>query len=60
MRSIQEQSNKLPVFRKAIRTVAQSDKRGLFLIIDELRNENTLIFYNIAKHIDSFTDYDLA
>ena len=51
---------KFPVLRKAIRTVAQSDKRGLLLVIDELRNEDTLISRNIAEHIDSFTDYDFA
>ena len=51
---------KFPVLRKAIRTVAQSDQRGLLLVIDELRNEDTLISRNIAEHIDSFTDYDFA
>lgn len=51
---------KFPVLRKAIRTVAQSDKRGFLLVIDELRNEDTLISRNIAEHIDSFTDYDFA
>ncbi|WP_332868811.1 ATP-binding protein [Clostridioides difficile] len=51
---------KFPVLRKAIRTVAQSDKRGLLLIIDELRKEDTAISRNIAEHIDSFTDYDFA
>lgn len=51
---------KFPVLRKAIRTVAQSDKRGLLLVIDELRNEDTPISRNIAEHIDSFTDYDFA
>ena len=51
---------KFPVLRKAIRTVAQSDKRGLLLVIDELRNEDTLISRNIAENIDSLTDYDFA
>ena len=51
---------KFPVLRKAIRTVAQSDKRGLLLVIDELRKEDTLLSKNIAEHIDSFTDYDFA
>ena len=51
---------KFPVLRKAIRTVAQSDKRGLLLVIDELRNEDTPVSRNIAEHIDSFTDYDFA
>ena len=51
---------KFPVLRKAIRTVAQNDKRGLLLVIDELRKEDTPISRNIAEHIDSFTDYDFA
>ena len=51
---------KFPVLRKAIRTVAQSEKRGLLLVIEELRKEDTLLSKNIAEHIDSFTDYDFA
>ena len=51
---------KFPVLRKAIRTVAQNDRRGLLLVIDELRKEDTAISHNIAEHIDSFTDYDFA
>ena len=51
---------KFPVLRKAIRTVAQNDRRGLLLVIDELRKEDTAISRNIAEHIDSFTDYDFA
>ena len=51
---------KFPVLRKAIRTVAQNDRRGLLLVIDELRKEDTPISRNIAEHIDSFTDYDFA
>ena len=51
---------KFPVLRKAIRTVAQGNRRGLLLVIDELRKEDTAISRNIAEHIDSFTDYDFA
>ena len=51
---------KFPVLRKAIRTVAQSDRRGLLLVIEELRKEDTPLSRNIAEHIDSFTDYDFA
>ena len=51
---------RFPVLRKAIRTVAQSDKRGLLLVIEELRKEDTPLSRNIAEHIDSFTDYDFA
>ena len=51
---------KFPVLRKAVRSVTQSDKRGLLHVIDELRREDTPIARNIADHIDSFTDYDFA
>ena len=51
---------KFPVFRKAIRSVTQSETRGLLLVIDELRKEDTPISRNIADHIESFTDYDFA
>ena len=51
---------KFPVLRKAVRSVTQSDKRGLLHVIDELRREDTPISRNIADHIDSFTDYDFA
>ena len=51
---------KFPVLRKAVRSVTQSDRRGLLHVIDELRREDTPISRNIADHIDSFTDYDFA
>ena len=51
---------KFPVLRKAVRSVTQSDSRGLLHVIDELRREDTPISRNIANHIDSFTDYDFA
>ena len=51
---------KFPVLRKAVRSVTQSDRRGLLHVIDELRREETPIARNIADHIDSFTDYDFA
>ena len=51
---------KFPVLRKAVRSVTQSDSRGLLHVIDELRREDTPISRNIAAHIDSFTDYDFA
>jgi hypothetical protein len=51
---------KFPVLRKAVRSVTQSDSRGLLHVIDELRHEDTPISRNIADHIDSFTDYDFA
>ena len=52
--------DKFPVLRKAVRSVTQSDSRGLLHVIDELRREDTPISRNIADHIDSFTDYDFA
>ena len=51
---------KFPVLRKAVRSVTQSDSRGLLHVIDELRREDTPISRNIADHIDSFTDYDFT
>ncbi len=48
------------MLRKAVRSVTQSDRRGLLHVIDELRREDTPISRNIADHIDSFTDYDFA
>ena len=51
---------KFPVLRKAIRSVTQSNQRGLLKVIEELRNENTPVAENIASHIESFTDYDFA
>ncbi len=51
---------KFPVLRKAVRSVTQSDSRGLLHVIDELRREDTPISRNIADHIDIFTDYDFA
>lgn len=51
---------KFPVLRKAIRTVTQKDVRGLWLVIDELRKEDTEISRAMADHIESFTDYDFA
>lgn len=51
---------KFPVLRKAIRRVTKSKNRGLLLVLDELRKENTVISNHIADHIESFTDYDFA
>ena len=51
---------KFPVLRKAVRSVTQSNSRGLLHVIDELRREDTPISRNIADHIDCFTDYDFA
>ena len=53
-------SEKFPVLRKAIRAVTQNKQRGLLLVIDKLREENTPFSQNIADHIESFVDYDFA
>lgn len=53
-------SEKFPVLRKAIRNVTQSKQRGLLMVIDELRKEDTTISNSIADHIESFVDYDFA
>ncbi|ECL7021546.1 ATP-binding protein [Listeria monocytogenes] len=53
-------SDKFPVLRKAIRSVTQSKQRGLLLVIDELRKEDSSISNAIADHIESFVDYDFA
>lgn len=55
-----QNGEKFPVLRQAVRTVAQSDKRGLLLVIKELKKENTEISRSIAGHIESYTDYDFA
>lgn len=51
---------RFPILRKAIRTVAQSEQRGLLRVTDELRQENSAISNSIADHIESFVDYDFA
>lgn len=51
---------KFPTLRKAIRTVAQSERRGLLCVIEELRKEESPVSNNIADHIESFVDYDFA
>lgn len=51
---------KFPVLRKAVRTVTQSNKRGLLKVIEELRKENIPVSRNVAEHIESFIDYDFA
>jgi len=40
---------KFAVLRKAIRSVTQSNKRGLLCVISELRKEDTAIAYNNAS-----------
>lgn len=51
---------RFPILRKAIRTVTQSDKRGLLCVLDELRKDGSEIAVSIADHIESFVDYDFA
>lgn len=51
---------RFPLLRKAIRTVTQKEIRGLWLVIDELREDENPLAHSIADHIESFTDYDFA
>ena len=53
-------SERFPVLRRAVRVVAGYEKRGLLLVVDELRKEKNPIADGIAEHIASFTDYSFA
>ncbi len=53
-------SLKYPTLRRAIKNVGQQKKRGLFLVVDELRKENTEVSIALAEHIDGFVDTGLA
>ncbi len=53
-------SEKFPTLRKAIRSVTQGKKRGLLLVIEELKRDGSVTANGIASHIESFTDYDFA
>lgn len=47
---------KFPILRNAVRTVTQQEKRGLLLVIKELKRMDTELSREIAEHIESFTD----
>lgn len=49
-----------PVLRRAVRTVTNSEMRGLLRVIDALRDDGSETALAIADHIESFTDYDFA
>ena len=51
---------KRQILRRAVRTVTNSKRRGLFCVIEELRKEGSPLAVGIADHIESFTDYDFA
>lgn len=51
---------KFPVLRNAVRAVTQKEKRGLLLVLEELKRMDTELSLEIANHIESFTDYDFA
>lgn len=53
-------NQRFPVLRKAIRSVTQSNQRGLLYVIEELKKDPSPISQNIASHIESFVDYDFA
>ena len=51
---------RFPLLRKAIRSVTQKEIRGLWLVIDELREDDNPLSHSIADHIEIFTDYDFG
>lgn len=51
---------KFPVLKKAVCTVTEQEKRGLLLVLEELKRMNTEISMEIASHIEAFADYDFA
>lgn len=53
-------NQRFPILRKAIRSVTQSNQRGLLYVIEELKKDTSPISQNIASHIESFVDYDFA
>ncbi|EHH8236089.1 TPA: ATP-binding protein [Listeria monocytogenes] len=55
-----QDGERFPLLRKAIRSVTQKEIRGLWLVIDELREDDNPLSHSIADHIESFTDYDFA
>lgn len=48
------------ILRSAIRTVTEQEKRGLLLVIEELKRMNTELSLEIAERIEPYTDYDFA
>lgn len=53
-------AKRFPVLRKAIRCVAEQERRGLLHVIEALKKEDTQTAKEIAEHIESFTDYNFA
>lgn len=51
---------KFSVLRKAIRAVGKSEKKGLLLVIDKLREQKTDIAEEVADHIENFSDSGFA
>lgn len=51
---------KFPLLKKAVRAVTESETRGLFHVIAELRRQDIPEAADIASHIESFADYDFA
>jgi len=51
---------KFPVLKRAISSVSKSEKRGLLLVVEKLRQEDTNVSNDLADHIESFVDYDFA
>lgn len=55
-----DNGEKFPELREAVRKVAKKEKRGLLHVIDELHEAGNPVAENIARHIQSFADYDFA
>lgn len=55
-----QDNERYPALRQAVRAVAQKEKRGLLLVIDELRGTGTDVSNALAGHIESFMDTGLA
>lgn len=53
-------SLKYPTLRRAIREVGKREKRGLLLVVDELRQIDTDVSNALAEHLEGFVDTGLA
>lgn len=51
---------KYPSLRKAIKNVGKRETRGMLLIIDELRSDDTDVSNSLADHLEGFVDTGLA
>lgn len=52
--------DKLPEIREAVRRVKESGKKGMSFVVEELHNAGNPVAENLARHVESFCDYDFA